>query len=561
MFLPTTYEEVKAHGWNKLDIILVTGDTYIDSPFMGAAVIGKVLLQHGYRVGIISQPCIDSSHDIARLGEPLLFWGVTSGSVDSMVANYTATGKYRKLDDFTPGGLNTRRPDRAVIAYANLIRRFFKTKVPVVIGGIEASLRRVPHYDYHTNSIRRSILFDAKADILIYGMGEKAVVLLAESLKNGKPFTGIKGICYISKIPEPDFIQLDPYELVTSDPIAFSRMFQLFHLNNDPMTANGLCQKHGSRYLIHNPPAHFMSEPELDAIYDLDYERDIHPYYKKLGAVRALETIRFSITTHRGCIGECNFCTISVHQGRMIKSRSQASILREVEKITHHKAFNGIISDVGGPTANMYGFECKKIHLKGLCKDKRCLYPGVCKNLRTDHGKQIDLLMKIRNIKGVRHVFVASGIRHDIILADKKNGLKYLTEVVFNHTSGQMKIAPEHTEDEVVSVMGKPGKDSLLEFKLLFDKLTEMSGKNLYLTYYLMAAHPGCTETHMNRLKAFILQNLRFFPEQVQIFTPTPSTISTLIYHTGFHPETGKIVFSEKEKKKKERQKKILMKK
>lgn len=560
MFLPTTSEEIRALGWNKLDIILVTGDSYIDSPFIGAAVIGKVLFQNGYRVGIISQPCIDSSHDIARLGEPLLFWGVTSGSVDSMVANYTATGKYRKLDDYTPGGLNTRRPDRAVISYTNLIRRFFKPTVPIVLGGIEASLRRVPHYDYQTNSIRRSILFDAKADILIYGMGEKAAVLLAEKLKHRESFTGINGICYISRNPAPDFIQLDPYELVRTDTGAFSRMFQLFHENNDPITAKGLCQKHGTRYLIHNPPTRFLSEPELDEIYDLDYERDLHPYYQKLGSVRALETIRFSITTHRGCIGECNFCAISVHQGRMIQSRSQSSILREVEKITRHKAFKGIISDVGGPTANMYGFECKKFRLKSLCADKRCLYPGVCKNLRADHGKQIDLLKKIRDIKGVRHVFVASGIRHDLILADKKNGLEYLTEVVCNHTSGQMKIAPEHTEDEVLSFMGKPGQNSLMEFKRLFDEISKTSGKNLYLTYYLMAAHPGCTEAHMHKLKAFILKNLHLFPEQVQVFTPTPSTISTLIYHTGFHPDTGERVFSEKEKKKKEKQKNILMK-
>jgi len=560
MFLPTTPEEVESLGWHQLDVVLVTGDSYVDSPFIGAAVIGKVLLQQGYRVGVIAQPDIYSGIDIARLGEPLLFWGVTSGSVDSMVANYTATGKRRKRDDYTPGGLNDRRPDRAVIVYSNLIRRFFKPTVPIVLGGIEASLRRIPHYDCGSNAIRRSILFDAKADILVYGMGEKAVLSLAGKLKRRESFTETCGICYIAGSARSDCIEMEPFEKVSADPQSFSRMFHLFYRNNDSVTAMGLCQKHGARYLIHMPPCPSLSQSEMDAVHDLGYERDLHPFYRKQGDVRALETIRFSVATHRGCYGECNFCAIAVHQGRTVQSRTQASILREVKEITAHPAFKGIISDVGGPTANMYGFECLKKQVKGACRDKRCLHPEICDHLKVDHRHQIDLLKSIREIEGVRHVFVASGIRYDLILSDQKNGLRYLTDVVLRHTSGQMKIAPEHTENDVLDLMGKPGMDSLIEFKRLFDAICQTSGKQLYLSYYFMAAHPGCTEAHMSRLKTFVSRHLHLIPEQVQVFTPTPSTVSTLVYHTGVHPASGKPVFCEKQLRSKEKQKQILLK-
>lgn len=560
MFLPTTPEEVESLGWHQLDVVLITGDSYVDSPFIGAAVIGKVLLRQGYRVGVIAQPDIQSGSDISRLGEPLLFWGVTSGSVDSMVANYTATGKRRKHDDYTPGGLNVRRPDRAIIVYSNLIRRFFKPTVPIVLGGIEASLRRIPHYDCWSNAVRRSLLFDAKADILIYGMGEKAVLSLAGKLKRHESLTDTCGICYIAGSARSDCLEMEPFEKVSADPQSFSRMFHLFYQNNDPVTAKGLCQKHGARYLIHTPPCPPLSQSEMDAVHDLDYERDLHPFYRKQGDVRALETIRFSVSTHRGCYGECSFCAIAVHQGRTVQWRSQASILREVKALTAHPAFKGVISDVGGPTANMYGFECRKKQVKGACGDKRCLHPEICDHLKVDHRHQIDLLKAIREIKGIRHVFVASGIRYDLILSDRENGLRYLTDVVHHHTSGQMKIAPEHTEKEVLDLMGKPGMDSLIEFKRLFDSVCQTSGKQLYLTYYFMAAHPGCTEAHMSRLKTFVSRHLHLIPEQVQVFTPTPSTVSTLVYHTGVHPASGAPVFCEKQVKKKEKQKQILLK-
>lgn len=376
MFLPTTLEEMKKIGWQCLDIILVTGDTYIDSPHIGVAVIGHVLAGAGYRVGIIAQPDAKNGEDITRLGEPRLFWGVTAGSVDSMVANYTALKKRRHSDDFTPGGENTRRPDRATIAYANLIRRHFKNTKPLVLGGIEASLRRTAHYDYWDNAVRRSLLFDSKADILVYGMGEKAVLEIARRLEEKENIQDIRGICYSSKEPKEGYILLPSYEDVKKDKSKFTEMFRLFYANNDPLTAQGLCQQQDSRYLIQNPPAYRLSEKELDAIYDLPFERDVHPHYKKQGEVRALDTIKFSITTHRGCYGECNFCSITVHQGKTISSRSAASILREAKALTQLAGFKGYIADVGGPTANMYGIECdKKLH-KGSCKDKRCLYPG-----------------------------------------------------------------------------------------------------------------------------------------------------------------------------------------
>ena len=560
MFLPTTPDEAVSLGWDRLDIVLVTGDSYIDSPCIGAAVIGKLLLTAGYRVGIIAQPDIASPADITRLGEPLLFWGVTSGSVDSMVANYTAGGKRRNKDDFTPGGINDRRPDRAVIVYTNLIRRYFKPTVPIVIGGIEASLRRIPHYDIRSNTIRRSILFDAKADILIYGMAETAVLALADRLKQREPFTDLCGICYIASSPSCNCIELEPFEQVAANPRSFARMFQIFYRNNDPETAKGLCQKHGNRYLVHRPPCPHLSVSELDAVHALDYERDLHPYYRRMGAVRALETIRFSVTTHRGCYGECNFCAIAVHQGRTVQSRSPASILREVQQMSRHPAFKGIVSDIGGPTANMYGFECRKKLEHGACIDKRCLYPAICKHLCVDHEPQIQLLKAIRDIEVVRHAFVASGVRYDLVLADRKNGMTYLTEIIRHHISGQMKIAPEHSESDVLDLMGKPGVDSLIAFKKCFDDIVRESGKSLHLTYYFMAGHPGCTKDHMHALKSFVSRHLHLIPEQIQIFTPTPSTYATLMYYTGEHPDTGQAVCCEKNPRQKEIQKQLLLK-
>ncbi len=548
-------------GWAKLDVILVTGDAYVDSPFIGAAVIGKTLVNAGYRVGIIAQPDVNSDRDIGRLGEPELFWGVTGGSIDSMVANYTATKKKKKSDDLTPGGQNDRRPDRAVIAYTNLIRRFFKHTQPIVLGGVEASLRRIAHYDFWSDKVRRSILFDAKADVLVYGMGEKTVVALAQGLKTGTDFRDLRGICYIAKKKCDGYVELNPYKKVASDKNAFVDMFHTFYRNNDPRTARGLCQKQDTRYLIQNPPAPYLTQRELDQVYEMDFERDLHPFHQKQGSVRALETIKFSITTHRGCYGECNFCSIAVHQGRTVRWRSQASILREARRLVKSPDFKGHIHDLSGPTANMYGFECQKKLRHGSCEDKRCIYPQICSQLGVDHRKQIALLDNLRNVKGIKKVFVASGIRYNLVLADRKYGPKYLRQVVQHHVSGQLKIAPEHTEDHVLRRMGKAGRKALIEFKDQFYRLTRAAGKKQFLTYYLIAAHPGCTEQDMRQLKRFASRALRINPEQVQIFTPTPSTYSSLMYHTEMDPFSRKKIFVEKDTARKERQKNILVKK
>jgi uncharacterized radical SAM protein YgiQ len=557
MFLPTTVQEMQQLGWDGLDIILVTGDAYIDSSFIGVAVVGKVLVNSGYRVGIIAQPDIGSDSDITRLGEPELFWGVTGGSIDSMVANRTASGKKRKSDDYTPGGLNDRRPDRAVLIYSNLIRQYFKNTCPIVLGGIEASLRRVAHYDFWSNKIRRSILFDAKADYLLYGMAEKSVVELAGALKSGDDPRTIRGLCYASADILENGLVLPSFKESAADKKIFTEMFHTFYQNNDPLTAQTLVQKQDSRYLVQNPPAFSLTAEELDRVYGLDFERELHPFYRQQGEVKALETIRFSIATHRGCYGECSFCAIAVHQGRTVRWRSKRSIVEEARQITTHPLFKGIIQDVGGPTANMYGFECKKKLKEGSCIDKRCLSPKICPTMRIDHGAQIDLLRELRKIKGIRRVFVASGIRYDMILADKKNGMPYLRDLVRHHVSGQMKIAPEHSEEHVLALMGKPGRADLLQFRELFYRLTKKEGLKQFLTYYIIAAHPGCTLHDMEKLKMFCRKNLKILPKQIQIFTPTPSTYSTLMYWTGQDPFTGTPCFVEKTGSGRDKQKKV----
>ncbi|WP_291259207.1 YgiQ family radical SAM protein [Fusobacterium sp.] len=560
MFLPTTIEEVKKIGWEELDIILVSGDTYIDSSYNGSAVIGKWLVKNGFRVGIIAQPDINSDVDIKRLGQPRLYWAISGGCVDSMVANYTATKKKRKQDDFTPGGENNRRPDRAVIAYTNLVKRYFKNSdIPIVISGIEASLRRITHYDYWSNNLRRPVIFDAKADILSYGMGEKSMLALAKALKGGREWRNIKGLCYIAKDKKDSYLQLPSHEECLEDKLKFIEAFNIFYRNCDPITAKGIYQKCGDRYLIQNSPSENFSSQELDDIYSMEFEREVHPYYKKMGDVRALDTIRNSVTTHRGCYGECNFCAIAIHQGRTVVSRSEDSIVEEIKKISGAPKFKGYIADVGGPTANMYQVECSKKLKLGACQDRRCLYPQKCPALKIDHSKQVDLLNRLKKIDKIKKIFIASGIRYDMILDDKKCGQLYLEDIIKDHVSGQMKIAPEHTEDKVLSLMGKQGKTLLKDFKERFYKINEKYGLKQFLTYYLIAAHPGCTEKDMLDLKRFASAELRVNPEQVQIFTPTPSTYSTLMYYTEINPFTMKKMYVEKDNGKKQKQKDIVV--
>jgi len=559
MFLPTTREEMNALGWDRLDVILVSGDSYIDHPCIGAAVIGRVLLNAGFKTGIIAQPDTEGPADITRLGEPALFWGVTGGSVDSLVANYTASGKRRKSDDYTPGGVNDRRPDRALIVYTNLIRRYFKNTCPVVLGGIEASTRRIAHYDWFSDSVRRSVLFDAKADYLVYGMGERAILELARCLSSGEDVRKIRGICYASGEKPLFGIELPSHAEAARDKEAFREMFRLFSENSDRPGASVLYQLHDSRYLVHNPPQPPLTTGELDSLYALDFERDQHPFYERMGPVRALETIRFSITTHRGCFGGCSFCSIGTHQGRRVVSRSRNSIIGEAMGFTRHPRFKGIISDAGGPTANMYAMGCSREERESSCRGKGCLFPRVCRNLQVDHGPQIELLKELRGLPGVKKVFVASGVRHDLVMADTRNGERYLRELVNHHISGQMKIAPEHTAGHVLDLMGKPGPSCLESFKKLFDRLNSESGRKQFLTYYFMAAHPGCTQEDMLKLRRFTRERLRINPEQVQIFTPLPSTWSGVMYHTGRDPAGVRSLFVEKERRKRQQQKDMLV--
>ncbi len=546
MFLPTTREEFRRLGWSELDIVLVTGDAYIDSPLVGVATIGKVLVAAGFRVGLIAQPGLDSGADITRLGVPTLFWGVTGGAVDSMVANYTAGMRRRRRDDFTAGGINDRRPDRAVIVYANLIRRHSRPARPIVLGGIEASLRRISHYDAWSDRVRRSILFDAKADYLVYGMGEATVVDLARRLAAGRSATDLNGLCYASREMPSGYVRLPDHDTVAADPSALAEMFVLFDRNSRSPQAAGLCQRQDTRYLVQNPPPPPMTTEALDAIHALEYACAVHPSERVRGPVRAIDTIAFSLVSHRGCFGGCNFCAICAHQGRTVTSRSPESLIEEARRLARHPDFHGTIADVGGPTANMYAMGCTRAGGHARCRRASCLYPSVCPHLNDDHAAQIDLLERLAALDRVRHVFVASGIRHDLVLSDGRSGDAYLNRLVRRHVSGQLKVAPEHVVPEVLRCMGKPGPDVLEAFLARFQRAAAKSGGKRFLTYYFMAAHPGCRHEHMQTLAAFAKSRLHLRPEQVQIFTAVPATRSTLMYCTGRDPATGEEIFVER---------------
>jgi uncharacterized radical SAM protein YgiQ len=552
MFLPTTKSEVQKLGWDRPDIILISGDTYIDSPFIGISVIGNYLSKKGFKTAIIAQPDIKTG-DIARLGEPNLFWGVSAGAMDSLISNWTALNKFRNDDDLTPGGINNRRPDRATIVYTNLIRRYFKNTKPIVLGGMEASLRRIVHYDFKDDALRRSILFDAKADILIYGMGEKTSFELASRLKEKKDWRDINGLCFISKEKGTDGFEIPSFQDCVKDKNIFFEAFKNFYDNSTSENEKVLYQKQTDRYLVHNPRWKNLTTEELDEIYDLDFTREVHPFYAKIGKVKAQDTIKFSITSHRGCFGECNFCAIAVHQGKEVVSRSEKSIIKEAQKIAKQKDFKGYISDLGGPTANMFESKCKINVNAGKCSNKSCLFPQTCSNLIFGHKKQTELLEKIKNIPDVKKVFVSSGIRYDMVCADKENGFNYLKNIADNNISGQMKVAPEHCDKKVLALMGKPQIKSLTDFIDMFNKVR---GKQ-FLTYYFIAAYPGCGQKEMLVLKNFIEKNIKISPEQVQIFTPTPSTKATLMYYVQ-KDMFGNEIFVEKDRNKKQYQKNCL---
>ncbi len=555
-FLPTTRAEMKDRGWDGLDVVLVTGDAYVDHPSYGAAVIGRVLEAAGFRVGVIAQPDFRTTRDLSRFGRPRLFFGVTAGNMDSMVANYTAHKRPRLSDDYSPGGRPGLRPDHAVIVYANKVREAFKD-VPIVLGGIEASLRRFAHYDWWKNEVRRSILLDSRADILVYGMGEAQVVEIARRLAAGATLHGIRGTAVVtaagrttsqvsSRRSQETGTDLGPaleipsYEEVKGDSDKFNEAFRTIVENQDPFTGRTLAQGHANRHVVQYPPALPPQTKDLDAVYELPYARGWHPSYGSQGGVPGFETVRFSIISHRGCPGECSFCGLSLHQGRIVSSRSEASILKEVGTLTRRRDFRGTITDVGGPTANLYGAVCGRWQGKGACGTRHCLTPTPCRNLKPGYEKGLSLYGKLRALPGVKHVFIESGFRHDLLVDPKARG--YLERVCRDHLSGRMKVAPEHSSDRVLDIMNKPPFSVYEQFSALYRSICRKLGKDQHLVSYFISAHPGCTLEDSLSL-ALRLGELGIHPEQIQDFMPLPMTLSGTVYHTGKDPFTGKEIY------------------
>ena len=544
-FLPVTREDMKSRGWDELDFVYVTGDAYVDHSSFGTAIISRLLESRGYKVGIIPQPDWRRKESIAVFGEPRLGFLVSAGNMDSMVNHYTVAKKHRQKDSYSPGGKMGLRPDRAVIVYSNLIRQTFK-KTPVILGGIEASLRRMAHYDYWENKVKHSILIDSGADLISYGMGEHSIIEIAEALDSGIPvseITYVAGTVYkcrdLSRTYEP--IILPSFDEVQADKQAYARSFAIQYQNTDPFTAGTMAESYGTKgYVIQNPPALPLTQEEMDDVYDLPYAGNYHPMYEKDGGIPALEEIKFSLTSNRGCFGSCSFCALTFHQGRILQTRSHESILKEAVHMTEEKDFKGYIHDVGGPTANFRAPACTKQLTKGVCKNRQCLFPTPCKNLVADHSDYISLLRKLRNIKGVKKVFVRSGIRFDYLLCDTKNN--FLEELCKYHVSGQLKVAPEHISDPVLQKMGKPPVSVYNEFVRKYHDMNERLGLKQYLVPYLMSSHPGSTLQEAVDLAEY-LRDLGYMPQQVQDFYPTPSTISTCMYYTGLDPRTMEPVY------------------
>lgn len=542
-FLPATQTEMNSLQWDQADFVLVSGDAYVDHPSFGPAVIGRVLEKMGYRVAILDQPNWKNSQDFERFGKPRLAFLITSGNIDSMVNHYTVSKKKRSNDLYSPGGKANCRPDRAAIVYAQRAREAYHD-VPIILGGIEASLRRFAHYDYWSDSVRRSILVDSKADLLVYGMGEKAIMEIAENLDNGLDISYIRhipGTCYLVQEESEvyDSLALPGFEEVQTDKKAYNRAFQLSSEEQDPIRGKTLIQKHGSRYLVQNPPMMPADETELDWIYALPFVREIHPKYGKQG-IPAFDEIRFSLTSNRGCFGSCSFCALAFHQGRIVQSRSHESILDEARTMIDDPSFKGYIHDVGGPTANFRRPSCDRQLSVGTCKKKQCLFPAPCKELVADHADYLSLLRKLRRLRGVKKVFVRSGIRYDYVLADKTT--QFTRELSEHHISGQLRIAPEHISDRVLKQMGKPGKNVYLQFMNDFERINKELGQDQYLVPYLMSSHPGSTLKDAIALAEF-LRDIHHQPEQVQDFYPTPGTRSTAIYYTEMDPQNGNPVY------------------
>mgnify|MGYP004562861145 FL=1 len=543
-FLPVTREEMEARGWVQCDFVYVIGDAYVDHPSFGHAIISRVLEHHGYSVGIISQPDWKNPESINVFGKPRLAFLVSGGNMDSMVNHYSVTCHHRKTDAFTPGGVMGKRPDYATVVYCNLIRQTYK-EVPILIGGIEASLRRFAHYDYWSNKMKRSILLDSQADLLMYGMGERSVVEIADALNAGmdvKDITYVDGTVFKTAQPDESLptIFLPSFEEVKSDKRKYAESFKIQYRNCDPFTARRMAEWYGKKNVVQNPPQKPLSMAEMDAVYDLPYMRTYHPSYEKLGGVPAIEEVKFSLVSNRGCFGACSFCALTFHQGRIVQVRSHESILREAEKMVQDPDFKGYIHDVGGPTANFRHPACKKQMEKGACGGRQCLYPTPCKNMDADHSDYVALLRKLRAIPGVKKVFVRSGIRFDYLLADRKD--TFFRELVQYHISGQLKVAPEHVSDRVLAKMGKPKNAVYNQFVEKYHRLNQEFGMKQYLVPYLMSSHPGSTLDDAIALAEYI-RDMGYNPEQVQDFYPTPSTLSTVMYATGLDPRTMEKVY------------------
>ena len=544
-FLPITIEDMKNRGWDEVDFAYVIGDAYVDHPSFGPAIISRCLEAHGYRVGIISQPDWKRDDSIAVFGKPRLGFLISAGNMDSMVNHYSVSKKRRSMDAFTPGGVMGKRPDYATVVYGNLIRRTYK-EIPIIIGGIEASLRRLAHYDYWSNTMKRSILLDSQADLLIYGMGEHSMIEVADALNSGiavRDITFIDGTVYKAKDLDSvyDALTLPAYDEVKEKKEAYARSFYIQYCNTDPYSGKRLVETYGSRqYVIQNPPAKPLTQAEMDRVYSYNYMRNYHPSYEAAGGVPAIKEVKYSLVSNRGCFGGCSFCALTFHQGRIIQTRSHESILAEAEKMVWEKDFKGYIHDVGGPTANFRHTACKKQLVHGACPNKQCLFPKPCQNLTVDHRDYLELLRKLRALPNVKKVFVRSGIRFDYVMADTDD--TFLEELCEYHVSGQLKVAPEHVADPVLRMMGKPENSVYRSFVKKYERINERLGKKQYLVPYLMSSHPGSTLKEAVTLAEY-LRDLGYMPEQVQDFYPTPSTISTCMYYTGLDPRTMKPVY------------------
>lgn len=544
-FLPICREDMEKRGWTEVDFSYVIADAYVDHPSFGHAIISRILEAHGFKVGIIAQPDWKNKDSIGIYGKPRLGFLISGGNMDSMVNHYSVSKKRRQTDAFTPGGVIGKRPDYATIVYGNLIRQTYKD-IPIIIGGIEASLRRMGHYDYWSNKVKRSILLDSQADLLLYGMGEHSIVEVAEALESGisiKDITFVNGTVYKTKTLEGvyDAVMLPSFTEISNQKESYAKSFYIQYRNTDPFSGKRLVEEYpNSCYIVQNPASKPLTMQEMDDVYALPYMRTYHPSYEAAGGVPAIREVKFSLVSNRGCFGGCSFCALTFHQGRIIQTRSHESIIKEAELLTEEKDFKGYIHDVGGPTANFRHTSCEKQLTKGVCQNKQCLFPTPCKNLTVDHKDYLALLRKLRQIPKVKKVFVRSGIRFDYVMADKED--TFLKELCEYHVSGQLKVAPEHVADSVLKRMGKPENSVYQKFEQKYKKINEQLGKKQYLVPYLMSSHPGSTLKEAVILAEY-LRDLGYMPEQVQDFYPTPSTISTCMYYTGFDPRTMEKIY------------------